>query len=129
MSHIVKFKLYQTRSLRLEKIKEEIMKTYHIISSKGAAITGSKPPSECSRQLRFAFEDSPKQINQDTAPSPDLHWRVRQHIKASLSTPHGNSDQKPNSNCTEIANASKTQVTEKIIPIMVKNIKLQSSNP
>jgi len=92
-----------------EKIKEEIMKTYHIISSKGAAITGSKPPSECSRQLRFAFEDSPKQINQDTAPSPDLHWRVCQHIKASLSTPHGNSDQKKK---TAIAPKSQTQIPQ-----------------
>lgn len=52
------------------------MKKYHIVSSKGAAIVGNKPPSECSHQLCFAFKDSPMQINQDTAPSLDLHCGV-----------------------------------------------------
>lgn len=42
------------------------MKKYHIISSKGVSIVGSKPPSECSHQLGFAFEDSSKKINWDT---------------------------------------------------------------
>ncbi|KAG2390757.1 Pectinesterase protein [Vigna angularis] len=40
---------------------------YHVISSKCAAIVGSKPPSQCGRQLRFS-QTLPNRSIQDTAP-------------------------------------------------------------
>jgi len=39
---------------------------YHVISSKCAAIVGSKPPSQCGRQLHFA-QTLPNRSIQDTA--------------------------------------------------------------